>query len=87
MLDTEDNAYLGNGEFGIVRKGKVFRATGEVLQIAVKTVKSPPNKQSLLDLLSEIKILSYIGKHQSIVELVGAYTAELHKGDHLFSTI
>lgn len=36
---------------------------------------------SMRSLLSEIKILSYIGSHKRIVGLIGANTEQIHKGN------
>lgn len=41
---------------------------------------APAKRGSLLGILSEIKVLSYVGKHENIVELVGAYTEQLSLG-------
>lgn len=85
---------LGSGEFGIVYKGSVtvqeesiyyFLAENslsipeKLLEVAVKTCKSA-SVTTLKGLLSEIKVMSHLGKHENIVSLVGAYTKELQKG-------
>jgi serine/threonine protein kinase len=66
---------LGSGAFGVVMKGTVD--DGEV---AVKTIKRNADKQYLKALLSELKIMIYLGNHPNIVTFLGAYTKELQKG-------
>jgi hypothetical protein len=66
---------LGSGAFGIVYKGIVHGVPA-----AVKTVKADGGKESLKALLSEIKIIMYIGKHEHIVQLLAANTSDLQKG-------
>ncbi|CAG7718410.1 unnamed protein product [Allacma fusca] len=66
---------LGLGEFGVVLQGTIDGET-----VAVKTVKAGAGKQHLHYLLSEIKILSYLGSHENLVELRGAYTKQLISG-------
>lgn len=48
--------------------------------MALKMAKEGCQRSGLKGLLSEIKILAYLGKHDNIVYIVGAYTAELQKG-------
>lgn len=56
--------------------------------VAVKTIQksnySGSNFQNLAALLSELKIMIYIGKHPNIVQLIGAQTTELHKNGVVF---
>lgn len=47
--------------------------------VAVKSTKTN-NPCSLRGLLSEIKILSYLGKHENIVSLVGVHRENLRQG-------
>lgn len=50
------------------------------MEVALKMAKSDCPKSALKGLLSEIKILTYLGKHPNIVSIHGAYTAELVSG-------
>lgn len=50
------------------------------IPIALKTANPDCPKAGLKCLLSEIKILSYLGAHPHIVRMIGAHTAELGKG-------
>jgi serine/threonine protein kinase len=49
--------------------------------VAVKTIKHMSNKDFVLSLLEEIKVMSFLGKHENIVELVGASTRLLRRGN------
>lgn len=75
-----DNGNLGSGEFGKVCMAKIFKESGKILPAAVKMPLTPATRGSLMGILSEIKVLSYTGKHENIVELLGAYTEQLPKG-------
>ena len=67
---------LGSGQFGIVYKGIVNGRP-----VAVKTLKANADKDYLKALLSELKIMCYLGKHEHLVELIGANTSKLKKGN------
>jgi serine/threonine protein kinase len=49
-------------------------------QVAVKTVKPNTERDVLISLLAEIKIMSHLEGHPNIVELVGANTDGLASG-------
>ena len=68
---------LGSGAFGVVMKGTLDKN-----EVAVKTIKRNADKQYLKALLSELKIMIYLGNHDNIVTFLGAYTKELQKGKH-----
>jgi len=61
----------------VVYKGKM---ENEPFDLAFKTTKPNCPATALKGILSEIKVLIYLGKHENIVNLHGAYTAELRKG-------
>lgn len=67
---------LGQGEFGIVLKGKVIPNENQSYTVAIKTLKTR-DMHHFKALLSELKIMIYIGYHKNIVRLVGAVTAQL----------
>ncbi|CAL8122848.1 unnamed protein product [Orchesella dallaii] len=75
-FEVDQKNVLGSGAFGMVLKGKVYGRP-----VAVKTVNRFADKSYLQALLSELKIMIYIGKHDSIVELVGAFTSQLRRGN------
>jgi len=75
-----ENTILGQGQFGTVFMGKILKV-GNVgpQQVAVKTYKKTADIGYLKSLLSEIKIMSQVGKHPNLVNLVGASTRNLKK--------
>lgn len=70
---------LGFGEFGCVYRA-VLKVRNEEESVAMKTLKDGGSKLAIKSLLSEIKILCYLGKHVNVVSMKGAYTAEFHTG-------
>lgn len=79
MSDTDVSQVLGVGNFGNVYKGRLYGA-GVREDVAVKTVNKESDLFALRALLSELKILIYIGRHENIVSLVGAHTSRLGEG-------
>lgn len=74
------NNILGSGKFGAVYRGKIQK-NRETVTVAVKTIKyGRSNCAAQRGLLSEIKVLSYLGTHKYIIKLMGAYTRDLEKG-------
>ncbi|XP_022803446.1 fibroblast growth factor receptor 1-like [Stylophora pistillata] len=81
---------LGEGEFGIVYKGRYCGKDGNVTDVAVKKLKDP-NASAKKALLNEIRTLKHAGKHPNIVTLVGTriergsilVVTELIRGDSL----
>ncbi|CAG7734893.1 unnamed protein product, partial [Allacma fusca] len=67
---------LGSGSHGVVYEGTLGG-----LPVAVKSVRNGVEKQVLLALLDELKIMIYLGKHDHIVDLKGACTQFLEQGD------
>lgn len=74
---TDKTALLGSGAFGSVYQGRI---DGLVNDVAFKMTRPDCPVSALRGLLSEIKILIYLGKHENIVSICGAYTAELSNG-------
>ncbi|CAL8128742.1 unnamed protein product [Orchesella dallaii] len=68
---------LGSGAFGFVYKGRIHDLGKDC---AFKLTQASCSIATLKGLLSEIKILSYLGKHENIVSLIGSYTEELRNG-------
>eukprot|EP01112_Ceratiomyxa_fruticulosa_P021921 TRINITY_DN7880_c0_g1_i1.p1 TRINITY_DN7880_c0_g1~~TRINITY_DN7880_c0_g1_i1.p1 ORF type:complete len:841 (+),score=148.47 TRINITY_DN7880_c0_g1_i1:819-3341(+) len=64
-IKFEDDSLLGSGGAGAVRKGE-----WNCIQVAVKTLHIP----DATEFLNELRILSSVGRHPYIVELVGACT-------------
>jgi len=74
---------LGEGQFGVVYKG-LIKKDDKPEEVAVKTTKNVEDKeaqrQQLKSLLSELKLLVYIGQHPHVIRLAGAYTRQLKTG-------
>ncbi|XP_046647046.1 platelet-derived growth factor receptor alpha-like [Daphnia pulicaria] len=54
-----------------------------VKTVAVKMVRSEANVTAMEALISELKILVYLGSHLNVVNLLGACTKQIHKGELL----
>ncbi|CAL8136806.1 unnamed protein product [Orchesella dallaii] len=73
VIDTAK--ILGQGTFGTVYKGTVKEDAA-----AIKRPNSDCSKKTFMSVLSEVKVLSYIGIHPNVVKFLGAYTKEIHSG-------
>ena len=74
---------LGEGCFGRVVTGQAIGMKDSeetVKTVAVKMIKSVTNVAALEALVSEMKILIYLGAHLNVVNLLGACTKQIHKG-------
>jgi serine/threonine protein kinase len=74
---------LGTGCFGRVVKAEAvgLKDSEEAVKtIAVKMVRSQANIAAMEALISELKILVYLGSHLNVVNLLGACTKQIHKG-------
>ncbi|XP_062377501.1 receptor-type tyrosine-protein kinase FLT3 isoform X2 [Sardina pilchardus] len=67
---------LGSGAFGMVVHATAYGITkpGVSMQVAVKMLKDKHQEVEREALMSELKMLSYIGHHTNIVNLLGACT-------------
>jgi len=79
---------LGAGAFGRVVKAEATgidrSENGELVTIvAVKMVRSHGNMIGLKALMSELKIMIHLGSHLNVVNLLGACTKHVTKGDLL----
>lgn len=91
MNSIDRQKILGQGEFGIVCLGEVSTMVKSRsyenlnrksrISVAVKMCRSISNA-ALKGILSELKILSFLGKHSNIVSLVGAYTDLVREGKY-----
>ncbi|XP_046459157.1 fibroblast growth factor receptor 1-like [Daphnia pulex] len=75
---------LGAGCFGRVVKAEavgVKDSEGNVESVAVKMVRSQTNAAALEALVSELKILIHLGAHLNVVNLLGACTKTLIRGE------
>ncbi|XP_035707906.1 fibroblast growth factor receptor 4-like [Folsomia candida] len=75
-LEIIESAVLGSGAFGIVFQGRLDSR----ITIAVKTVPKDADESKLAALLSEVKIMSFVGRHPNIVQLLGVQFVDLKKG-------
>ncbi|XP_066024224.1 fibroblast growth factor receptor 4-like [Pocillopora verrucosa] len=64
---------LGEGEYGIVYKGRCGRKNGNVIDVAVKKLKDDASALEKAALLNEIRTLKQAGRHPNIVNLIGAW--------------
>ena len=72
---------IGAGAFGRVLQGVATGIKENEAQttVAVKTLNPYSNKDVLKSLMSELKIMSHLGKHPNIVNLLGAITTNIQK--------
>jgi FMS-like tyrosine kinase 1 len=70
---------LGAGEFGVVMRAKAIGITDNenVSTVAVKMVRQNAEATHIKALASELKIMSHLGKHLNVVNLLGACTKNL----------
>jgi hypothetical protein len=77
---------LGNGHFGVVKKGRLrqVNATDSTRTkiVAVKQLKPEYNEAAdLKNLLDELKVMTALGTHVNIVQLIGAVTKRIQEGE------
>lgn len=77
---------LGSGAFGIVMKAtaKGIRTNEEETTVAVKMVKHMADYEEIRALISELKIMAYLGQHLNVVNLLGAVTKNIVKREQTF---
>ena len=76
---------LGVGQYGRVVKAKISGLRGhDEKTVAIKMVRSRANVSALEALVSEMKIMSFLGSHLNVVNLIGACTKGITKGEILF---
>jgi hypothetical protein len=74
---------LGAGCFGrvvIADAIGIKDSENSVKTVAVKMIRSVTNVAALEALVSELKILIYLGSHLNVVNLMGACTKQIHRG-------
>ncbi|ODN03810.1 Platelet-derived growth factor receptor beta [Orchesella cincta] len=76
QLEIDMTTVLGSGAYAIVLRGTVHRR-GDQTRVAVKTAKPMDDVGYFKALLSELKIMGFIGSHPNIVNLIGAYTKNI----------
>ncbi|NXP81756.1 FLT3 kinase, partial [Ramphastos sulfuratus] len=84
--NLEFGQVLGSGAFGKVVNATAYgiRNAGDSVQVAVKMLKEKPDASEEDALMSELKMMTHIGSHENIVNLLGACTVSGNlKGTHL----
>ncbi|XP_058449126.1 tyrosine-protein kinase receptor torso-like [Malaya genurostris] len=65
---------LGEGAFGLVRKGILIRPIGTQNDVAVKMLKEFPSLEEIKEFRREIEVMKSVGTHPNIVCILGHYT-------------
>ncbi|XP_044182323.1 angiopoietin-1 receptor-like [Acropora millepora] len=65
---------IGSGAFGVVYKGEILRGKNDVTPCAVKALKASATDEEVRDLYNELEIMTNVGKHPNLVNLIGACT-------------
>ncbi len=69
---------IGQGAYGCVYRAQLQKNDGYEMTVAVKTINPDDSDVTyFLALLKEVKIMSSIGKHENVIELIGATTKEI----------
>lgn len=77
QLEIDENAVLGSGAYAIVLRGTLIKKGGDRVKVAIKTSRTMDDISYFKALLSELKIMGFIGTHSNIVNLVGAHTKNI----------
>ncbi|NXU01586.1 FLT3 kinase, partial [Buphagus erythrorhynchus] len=74
--NLEFGQVLGYGAFGKVMNATAYgiNNAGDSVQVAVKMLKEKPDASEKDALMSELKMMTHIGSHENIVNLLGACT-------------
>ncbi|NWH15658.1 FLT3 kinase, partial [Grus americana] len=74
--NLEFGQVLGSGAFGKVVNATAYGISnaGDSVQVAVKMLKEKPDTSEKDALMSELKMMTHIGSHENIVNLLGACT-------------
>ncbi|NXI78141.1 FLT3 kinase, partial [Rhipidura dahli] len=74
--NLEFGQVLGSGAFGKVVNATAYgiNKAGDSVQVAVKMLKEKPDASEKDALMSELKMMTHIGSHENIVNLLGACT-------------
>lgn len=67
---------LGHGAYGIVYRGMWDRCR----TVAVKTMTDKGDDSKLAALLTEVKMMNYVGRHGNVVQLLGVQISSLRRG-------
>ncbi|XP_068760314.1 angiopoietin-1 receptor-like isoform X2 [Montipora capricornis] len=67
---------LGSGAFGVVYRGEIIREEDDVTPCAVKAVQASASHEEIRDLYNELEIMTNVGYHPNLVNLLGACTKD-----------
>ncbi|XP_068713935.1 angiopoietin-1 receptor-like [Montipora foliosa] len=67
---------LGSGAFGVVYRGEIIREKHDATPCAVKAVKASASHEEIRDLYNELEIMTNVGYHPNLVNLLGACTKD-----------
>ncbi|ODM95569.1 Vascular endothelial growth factor receptor 1 [Orchesella cincta] len=76
-FDIDKTKVMGSGQSGVVLKGTM---TGYPYPVAFKCTTSSSTVVDIKNIMTEIKILCYIGEHDNVVCILGAYTRKIQRG-------
>lgn len=79
-LFLDERHILGKGAFGIVYKGILTKPDGPTV-VAIKTVVNTVDVSYFKVLLSELRVMTNLGVHPNIVNLVGAVTSNIENSE------
>ncbi|KAJ8925385.1 hypothetical protein NQ315_009216 [Exocentrus adspersus] len=65
---------LGEGAFGVVRKGEYDLGEGKRTEVAIKMLKGNPDTEEKRQILQEINIMKSVPAHPHLVSLIGCIT-------------
>ncbi len=66
---------VGEGQFGVVKRAELAYETGQMpTTVAVKQLKMAPDLTDTKALMSELKIMIYLGRNENLVNVLGACT-------------
>jgi len=76
----DESSPLGVGAYGSVFKAQLRAKDGYEMTVAVKTIDSQNTDVTYFKaLLLELKVMSRLGKHDHVVEFLGASTSEIRE--------
>lgn len=70
---------LGEGAFGLVRKGILLRPFCACTEVAVKMLKERPSIEDIKEFRREIEMMKSVGAHPNVVCIVGHYTKNVNE--------
>ncbi|XP_062549794.1 tyrosine-protein kinase receptor torso-like [Armigeres subalbatus] len=70
---------LGEGAFGLVRKGLLTTASGEQRDVAVKMLKECPTLADIKAFRREIEVMKSVGSHPNLLCIIGQHTKNATK--------